>query len=161
MKIELRLLLGLGILLVLVLLFRLSSETVSPADPDLYYKDYDLKPASGKPLRMTIQEVGRTEATSQLVVTFKSGASVASSMAIARAACDIAKIRKKPFFINLKEWDGRNGMRNYIFGFADGKEPNPLSFFGIEDSDKTGDSLMYLSVKDFDQLFEEGRQTGS
>src|SRR5690606_7781753 len=110
------------------LMLALSIAAFAQAGPQLYQKEYDEKPSNGKPLRIAIREVERGDLTSRLVVEFSSGASVPSAMAVARAAYDIAKDRKKCFFINLKEWEDEEGKWNYIIGFTNKKEPSPLSF---------------------------------
>ena len=130
-----------------------AATTLAFAAPQLYQKEYDEHPAEGEPLRMVIQEVERNEYTSTLVVTYSSGATVAAVLAITRAAYDIAKARKARFFINLKEWEDEEGRFNYIIGFTNKKQPDPLSFFGIPDSDKQGDELQYMAVKDLDLMF--------
>jgi len=102
---------------------------------------------------MTIQEIERGKNTSRIVVTRRSGASVPTAMALTEAFYSIARARKKRFFIQLKEWDDKKGRWNYLIGFADKKEPNPLSFFKVKGSDKKGDQLEYDDVKAFDWLF--------
>ncbi|UUZ47995.1 hypothetical protein LP420_33980 [Massilia sp. B-10] len=59
----------------------------------------DVPVENGKVLNMAFQEVSRTETSSSVQITRRSGGSVSSSMFILRGMCGVARARGKQFFV--------------------------------------------------------------
>jgi hypothetical protein len=135
--------------------FMVAGRSVVLATPALYKRTYDEKGSGRKPLSVTVRETERADKTSVIIVEFRSGASVPSIMALVRACYDIAKERKQDYFINLKEWTDDQGRWCYVIGFANKKEPDPLTFFKVTGSEKTAEELSYMEVKEFSLIFEK------
>jgi hypothetical protein len=129
--------------------------SATPAD-QLVHREVNQKNPAGKDLIMTFREVSRDERTSLAKVTFRSGASVPSSMFVARGFYDIAKARGAKYFINLKEWDGPDGDRMYLVGISNDRNVSIPQYFKLNEA-PAPDQPEFLSVDEFARVFG-GRQ---
>jgi hypothetical protein len=105
--------------------------------------------------KMKIEEVERKEKTSLLKLTYKKmGSSVGSSIFIMKAFYDIAKVRGREYFINLKEWDGKDGAHYYIAGFSNNKKLG-IKQFGKDftEKNKYNQKRRFMSVSECEILF--------
>jgi hypothetical protein len=109
----------------------------------------------GKDLVMTFEELRRDEKTSTATVKRVSGASVPSAMFIARGAYDIARARGAAYFINLKEWDGEDGTRMYLIGYATDKNVDPNTYFDLKEPLPVDKRLLFLSVSLYERIFKD------
>jgi membrane-associated protease RseP (regulator of RpoE activity) len=104
-----------------------------------------------------IEELERDAKTSKLRMTHqKMGSSVGSSMFIMRGFYEVAKSRGAEYFINLKEWDDKEGGRIYIAGFTNTKDADLKQEFGAEYdySNEYGQKRGYMSVSQCKGIFE-------
>jgi hypothetical protein len=104
-----------------------------------------------------IMELERSRNTSKLRLTYqKMGSSVGSSMFIMRGFYEVAKARGAEYFINLKEWDDKNGGRVYIAGFTNTKDTDLKKEFGEEYSyeNEHGQKRGFMSVSQLKAFFE-------
>jgi hypothetical protein len=104
---------------------------------------------------MKIEEVERKEKTSLLKLTYKKmGSSVGSSIFIMKAFYDIAKVRGREYFINLKEWDGKDGAHYYIAGFSNNKKLG-IKQFGKDftEKNKYNQKRRFMSVSECEIFF--------
>jgi len=113
----------------------------------LYVAEVD-ESTGTKPLQMRFEEIERAPRYSVAQVTYRSGASVASSMYVVRGMWEIARIRGAPFFIKLKEWTAEDGKQFYKVGFAESDQVEVQSYFGESPS-----GAGFLSVKEFALIF--------
>jgi len=105
---------------------------------------------------MKIVELERNANTSKLRLTYqKMGSSVGSSVFIMRGVYEVAKARGAEYFINLKEWDDRNGGRIYIAGFTNRKDADLKKEFGEEFNyeNESGQKRDFMSVSQLKILF--------
>jgi hypothetical protein len=109
------------------------------------------KNKDGKDLVMTFKEEKRADKSSLVSVKYTSGASVPSSMFIAKGMYKIAKSRNALYFVNLKEWKAENGKRYYIIGFSNNGTIDIESFFS-DVVDKTKKPLL-ISARQFELLW--------
>ena len=142
-------------LLITVMLTCLFPANVIAAD--LYRRDIDQLNPGGKHLVMSFEEVRREEKTSLAKVTYKSGASVASSMFTARCFYDIARARGALYFIKLKNWKAEDGSQMYLVGFSTTKSVSPTEYFGLTEPLPTSKEYDFMSVEDFGRIFEPQR----
>lgn len=119
---------------------------------DLYHAEVNSKSKEGKDLISVCDEIERHEDFSIISIKHTSGASVPSIMFIVKACCEIGELRNMKYFVNLKEWEDKNGNWLYKIGYSSDKENDPKTYFG-DDIDKSKD-LTYLSVEEFKKLFE-------
>ena len=117
---------------------------------DLYHQEIKVKAKEGKDLIMVLDEVESHDRFTIIKVKHTSGASVPSIMFLVKGFCEIAKLRKADYFINLKEWTDEEGNWIYKIGFSSDSSVNPLTYFG-DDIDRSKD-LEFMSVKDYDFL---------
>lgn len=141
--------------LVSVIIFGLSAMTKA-AEP-LHHREVTQKNPGGKDLIITLTEVRREDKTSTVKVSFKSGASVASSMFVARGLYDIANLRKMAYFVKLSEWEAKDGSWMYVVGFSNDKTVDPSKFFQLDEKLPKSDKLEFMSVEEFDLIFK-GKQ---
>jgi hypothetical protein len=135
----------------LVIAVSILAAAVGPraaAQTELYVAEVN-EEGGPKPLKMRVEEIERAPRFSILRVTHTSGASVPSSMFVARALWEIARLRKTEFFINLKEWDGPDGTRLYKVGYSDSDKVDVPEYFG-----ETPDNPMFMSVHLFAPVFD-------
>jgi hypothetical protein len=135
----------------LIVTFSLCGSAI-PAD--FVHREVNQKNPGGKDLIMTFREVSRDERTSLAKVTFRSGASVPSSMFVARGFYDIAKARGAKYFINLKEWDGPDGDRMYLVGLSNDRNVSISQYFRPNEAPSAPDQPEFLSVDEFARIFE-------
>jgi len=105
-----------------------------------------------------IVEFERNTNTSKLRMTHqKMGSSVGSSMFIARGFYEVAKARGAEYFINLKEWDDKDGSRIFIAGFTNTKDVDLKKEFGAEYdyNNEYGQKRGFMSVSQFKRFFEK------
>lgn len=110
---------------------------------------------------MKVVELERHAKTSKLKLTYKKmGSSVGSSMFIMRGFYEVAKARGTEYFINLKEWDDRDGGRLYIGGFTNRKNPDIQDEFGedFSSTNKYGQARMPMSVSQCNMLWGNKRK---
>ena len=119
----------------------------------LHRREVTQKDPEGKDLVMTFKELQRDEKTSIAMVKFVGGGSVISSMFVARGAYDIAKARGAAYFVNLKEWEGENGARMYLIGFAPGKDVNPQEYFGLKEPLPDDPKHRFFPVGIYERVF--------
>jgi hypothetical protein len=153
-----RIMIGSGILLEIFALFLVAWE-LDAAEPKLV--QIEAKDKDGVDLAMRATETERGEKTSTIkVIRKKRLGSVGSSMFIAAAFCEIAKARKCEYFVNLKEWDDKDGNRIYIGGFTNKKDADLKREFGDRFEYKTehGQERKLLSVSQYAPLFERMRE---
>jgi hypothetical protein len=104
-----------------------------------------------------IVEFERNTNTSKLRMTYqKMGSSVGSSMFIMRGFYEVAKARGAEYFINLKEWDDKDGSRIYIAGFTNTKDADLKKEFGAEYdyNNEYGQKRGFMSVSQLKRLLE-------
>src|SRR5262245_19567776 len=142
------------LLLTLLLGFLFPTDAVAA---DLYRRDINQVNPGGKDLVMSFEEVRRDAKTSLVKVTYKSGASVASSMFIVRGCYEIARARGALYFIKLKEWEAEGGSRMYLVGFSTTKSISPTEYFGLTEPLPITTEHDFMSVQDFGRLFEPQR----
>lgn len=115
----------------------------------LWYDEVHNTFCCGKDLIMNVEELERKHNVSIVKVQFTSGASVPSIMFVTKGLYNIAKQRRKNYFITLKDWDDLNGNWISKVGFVDSIDIDLKEVFGDDiDNDLTKDSFM--SVKDYD-----------
>lgn len=105
-----------------------------------------------------IVEFERNANTSKLRMTHqKMGSSVGSSMFIMRGFYEVAKARGEEYFINLKEWDDKDGSRIYIAGFTNTKDADLKKEFGAEYdyNNESGQKRGFMSVSQLKMFFEK------
>ena len=119
-------------------------------DSKLIELSVNAKNKNGKDLVMSFKEEKRDDKTSLVWVKFTSGASVPSSMFIAKGMYKISKSRNALYWINLKEWQDGD-KRYYIVGFSNDNTIDIIKFYG-ENVDETK-NLDFLSTKQFDMLW--------
>jgi hypothetical protein len=117
----------------------------------LFHDEVNIKVKEGKDLVMTFDEVERQDRVSIVKVKRTSGASVPSIMFVVKGCYQIAKSRKLPYFINLKEWTDTQGNWVYKIGFSSDKTVNPKTYFGPDIDSKK--DLLFMSVEDYDLLW--------
>jgi cytochrome c oxidase assembly protein Cox11 len=143
-------------LLVLCVAFAvLVAQTAFAADP-LYKRTVNDKNPGGKDLVMTVEEVQRAEKTSEVKVTYRSGASVPSSMVIVRSLYDMAVARNAKYFIKLKESKAPDGDSLLLIGFSNSDRQPAKEYFGVAESEH-GQAPQYLSVEQFAVLFGKAK----
>ncbi|MEQ1850535.1 MAG: hypothetical protein ABMA01_02985 [Chthoniobacteraceae bacterium] len=72
-----------------------------------------------------------------------------------RGAYDIARARGAACFLNLKEWEGENGARMYLIGFAPDKDVNPQEYFGLKEPLPDDPKHRLLRVSDYERIFKD------
>jgi PIN domain nuclease of toxin-antitoxin system len=105
-----------------------------------------------------IVEFERNTNISKLRMTHqKMGSSVGSSMFIMRGFYEVAKARGEEYFINLKEWDDKDGSRIYIAGFTNTKDADLKKEFGAEYdyNNEFGQKRDFMSVSQLKMYFEK------
>ena len=141
-----------GFLATLLLVF-FSQNAMQGADA-LYHREINQKNPGGKDLVMSFQELRRGDKTSEVKVTFVSGATVASCLFILRGFYDIARARSVPYFIKLKEWKDKDGGWMYLVGYSQAKEVDPEKYFALPEPLSKTDEHKFLAVRDFDLTFK-------
>lgn len=120
----------------------------------LVHREVNQKNPGGKDLVMTFREISREERTSLAKVTYRSGASVPSTMFVVHGFYDVAKARKATYFINLKEWDSPDGDRMYLVGFSNDKDVSIREYFRFNEPPSDPDRHEFFSVKEYARIFE-------
>lgn len=131
--------------------------TVTFAADRLVHRDINQVNPGGKDLKITFREVSRDEKTSLVKVTYRSGASVASSMFVVRGFYDIAKARGAKYFVNLKEWDTPDGDHVYLVGFSNDTNVSIPEYFGLTEPPSVSGRQQFLGVEQFAPIFEGRR----
>jgi|ERR1039457_1408288 hypothetical protein len=104
-----------------------------------------------------IVEFERNTKTSKLRMTHqKLGSSVGSSMFVMLGFYEVAKARGAEYFINLKEWNDKDGSRIYVAGFTNIKDADLKKEFGDEYGfeNEYGQKRVFMSVSELKLLFE-------
>ena len=133
-------------------------DTAKPKDvttPKLV--QIETKDKEGADFAMKATETERGDKTSTIkVIRKKRLGSVGSSMFVMQAFYEIAKARKSEYFVNLKEWNDKDGDRIYIGGFTNKKDADIKQEFGdqFEYNNESGQKRKLLSVSQFAPLFE-------
>ena len=122
---------------------------------ELFKREVNEKNPGGKDLKMTFEETSRDGDVSTVKVGFTSGASVASMMFIVKCACEMAKERKMPYFIKLKEWVEKDGSLRLRYGFTKTDREDPVKLFKLSEPVPDTPGSGYLEVKTYEALFEE------
>jgi len=111
---------------------------------------------------MKIVEFERNTNTSKLRLTknrmtHQKMGSVGSSMFIMRGFYEVAKARGAEYFINLKEWDDKDGSRIYIAGFTNTKDADLKKEFGAEYdyNNESGQKRGFMSVSQLKRFLEK------
>jgi hypothetical protein len=133
---------------------------LSAAEPKLV--EIEAKDDDGN-LAMTAIETDRGDKTSTIkVIRKKRLSSVGSSMFVVAAFYEIAKARKCEYFVNLKEWDDKDGNHIFIGGFTNKKDADVKQEFGdqFEYKNESGAERRLLSVSQYAPLFEQMRKAG-
>jgi hypothetical protein len=129
----------------------LALPVLSPAQ-NLHRREVNEKAAAGgKDLVMKLEELRRDAKTSEIKVTYTSGASVPSSMFIMRGCYDIAVARKTAFFIKLKEWQAEDGTTHLLLGFSNDENVDPKTFFDLKES--LSEEAEFMAVEDLKAMF--------
>lgn len=99
--------------------------------------------------------ISKLRLTKNIMAHQKMG-SVGSSMFIMRGLYEIAKARGAEYFINLKEWDEKDGSWIYIVGFTNAQDADLKNEFGTEYDykDEYGQKRGYMSVSKLKKFFE-------
>lgn len=118
----------------------------------LYTSKVNIKNEGGKDLIMTFEEIERHEDISVIRVKHIEGASVPSIMFVVKGCYEIAKIRQKNYFVNIKEWRDKEGNWMYVEAFTSTKDIN-LKVFERADCVKKIDEDSFMSVKMYDVLW--------
>jgi hypothetical protein len=116
----------------------------------LHRREVNEKNPGGKDLVMTAQELRRDERTSEVKITYRSGASVPSAMFIVHAFYDIARERKAAYFIKLKESKAADGDTVFLVGFSKTDKVAPATYFDVPRLDPATE---FMSVEDFAMIF--------
>jgi hypothetical protein len=111
------------------------------------------KTRDGRDMVMIFDELQRDEKTSIVTIKAVNGGSVGSAMFMVQGASDIAKARGAACFINLKEWEGKDGAWMYLIGFAPDKGVDPTTYFELKEPLSAEKRHQFLSVKDYEPLF--------
>jgi hypothetical protein len=111
------------------------------------------KTRDGRDMVMIFEELQRDEKTSIVTIKAVNGGSVGSAMFMVQGASDIAKARGAACFINLKEWEGKDGAWMYLIGFAPDKGVDPTTYFDLKEPLPAEKRHQFLSVKDYEPLF--------
>jgi hypothetical protein len=111
------------------------------------------KTRDGRDFVMIFEELQRHEKTSIVTIKAVNGGSVGSAMFMVQGACDIAKARGAACFINLKEWEGKDGAWMYLMGFAPDKGVDPITYFELKEPLPAEKRHQFFSVKDYAPLF--------
>ena len=119
---------------------------------ELWVDEVDIKSEDGKDLIMKFEEIERHANYSIVRVQYTSGASVPSVMFIVRGVYNIAKIRGKKYFVNLKEWHDPDGNWMYKEGFVDSKDINLFKMYG-DGIKKDIEEDAFMSVEEYDLLW--------
>ena len=120
----------------------------------LVHREVNQKNPGGKDLVMTFRKISREERTSLAKVTYRSGASVPSTMFVVHGFYEVAKARKSKYFINLKEWDAPDGDRMYVVGFSNDKDVSIREYFRFNEPLSVPDRHEFLSVNEYARIFE-------
>ena len=136
------------------LLITLAFASFATAADVLHRREINQKNPGGKDLVMTFEEIRRDEKTSTAKVTFVSGAAMHSSLFVMRGFYDIAQARRAPYFIQLKEWEGKDGAWMYLVGFSHDKGVDPKKYFDLTDLVPTGSKHEFETAADFDTVFK-------
>jgi hypothetical protein len=146
-----------GILLA-TLALSLVAASLDAAEQKLVQIEAKDKDGAGFAMRATETERGEKTSTIK-VIRKKRLSSVGSSLFVMQAFYEIAKARKCKYFVNLKEWDDKEGNRIYIGGFTNKKEADLKREFGdqFEFQNEFGQERKLLSVSQFAPLFEQMR----
>lgn len=133
-----------------------SSSGREAAAPALHEDAIDQRNPGGKDLRITLREVRREAAVSEIVVAFSSGGSVASSLFIVKGMYAIAKLRGNAYFVKLREWEADDGTRHFLVGFTDDEHTAvKRQFPGLMDPGVEIEQWTVMSVKQYAPLFEK------
>ena len=124
----------------------LQACTQEVSDGALVHRQVSQKNPGGKDLEMAFQEVRRDDRTSLAKVTYRSGASVPSAVFVICSFLETAKARQAQYFINLKEWDGADGDRMYLVGFANETNISIAEYFRFTEPLSVPDRHELLSV---------------
>jgi hypothetical protein len=111
------------------------------------------KTRDGRDFVMVFEELQRDEKTSTVTIKAVNGGSVGSAMFDVRGNYEIAKARGAACFINLKAWEGKDGARMYLTGFAPNKDVDPTTYFDLKEPLPAAKRHLFLSVKDYEPLF--------
>jgi hypothetical protein len=133
------------------LLFTLWNVGAAFGNDGLWIDEVNIKSDSGKDFIMKFEELERAQDFSIVRVQHTSGASVPSSMFVAKGMYTIAKQRGVENFINLKEWRDENDHAMYKVGFANSKEIDLKHKYG-NDIKPGLNSRAFMSARDFDIL---------
>lgn len=74
-------------------------------------------------------------------------------MFMVQGASEIAKARGAVCFINLKEWEGKDGAWVYLIGFAPDKGVYPTTYFELKEPLPAEKRHQFFFVKDYSPLF--------
>jgi hypothetical protein len=118
----------------------------------LYSDTYTAPAGNGPAMTITLREIERNERTSEVRVVKTAGGPTAATMFVVKGMYSIAKARKMKFFINLKEWTGKDGEWNYIIGFSNDDTVDVKTYF--KDQFDPGKELTFMSVEQSAMLFE-------
>lgn len=127
------------------------------ASVELFHRDLPLGGDTQSSPVMTIDETKRELGFSIVRVQHVSGASVPSIMAIADAACDIARARNARYFVSLKQWQDGSGDWYFKIGFAATNNVASRASWG---QDTAVDKLYVFSVDEFTKARGIGQQPG-
>jgi hypothetical protein len=111
------------------------------------------KTRDGREIIMIFEELQRDQKTSIVTIKSVGGGSVGSAMFDVRGNYEIAKTRGAACFINLKAWEGEDGARMYLTGFAPNKDVDPTTYFDLKEPLPAEKRHQFLSVKDYEPLF--------
>jgi len=118
----------------------------------------EMKDKDGAGIAMAATELERGEKTSKIrVIRKKRVGSVGSSLFVVQACYEIAEARKCEYFVNLMEWDDKDGSRLYLIGFTNRKDADIKKEFGeqFDYTNEFGQERKLLSVSQFRPLFEK------
>jgi hypothetical protein len=116
----------------------------------LYHDEARMKPEDGTDC-MVFDEVARNEKDSIVEVDLHTRGACTKGLFVTRGCYEIAKIRRSPYFIVLRDWEGPDDKVLYRIGFSPDDKVDPKAYFGGE-IDEDGD-LKFMSVKDCDELW--------
>jgi len=116
----------------------------------LYRREVNQRNPGGKDLVMSVEELRRDSRTSEIKLTFRSGASVPSSMFVVRAFYDIALERHAKYFVKLREREAEDGATIFLVGFTQSDRVDPKQYFGVPDVES---GVRFMSVEMYRPIF--------
>lgn len=118
---------------------------------------FDSKDYGDKDRKATAAELERNGNTSKIKVVFqKRGGAVGDSIFIVMATYKVAEARNYEYFVNLKEWDDKDGGRIYIAGFTNKKDADIKKEFGEQYTyeNESGQKRTYMSVSSWKEAMD-------